>query len=33
MLKNYGSSNFFTSEAGKKKKQEWCEKNGVTNAF
>ena len=33
MLKNYGSTNFFTSEAGKKKQKEWCERNGVINAF
>ena len=33
MMKNYGSTNFFTSEAGKKKQQDWCEKNGVSNAF
>ena len=33
ILKKYGSTNFFLSEEGKKRKQDWCEKNGVTNAF
>ena len=33
MHKHYGSTCFFTSEAGKKKLEEWCRKNGVENAF
>jgi len=32
-LKKYGSTNFFSSEAGKKAKAEWCKKNGVENPF
>lgn len=30
---HFGSSNFFTSEAGKAKQKAWLEKNGVENAF
>lgn len=30
---HFGSSNFFTSEAGKAKQKAWLEKNGIENAF
>ena len=33
MLEKYGSKNFFSSDAGKKCKENWCKANGVENAF
>lgn len=32
-IKKYGVKSFFLSDAGKKAKKEWCEKNGVSNPF
>ena len=33
MLEKYGSKNFFSSDAGKKCKEDWCKANGVENVF
>jgi len=33
MLDRYGSTNYFTSDTGKRKTAEWLQKNGITNAF